>query len=308
MSAVKINRLIAEAMAAIPAAVFITERDGRIVWANKAFADLHGYAVAEVIGRNPRVLRSGRQKTAFYQDLWSTLLAGRGWRGELVDRRKDGTLHVVEEVAAPVRDGSGQITHFVALQTSLPAEKKERKRDRFLAYHDALTGLPNRTFFLGLMGEAIKRARRNRTCLALLFIDLDDFKPVNDTFGHHVGDLLLKAVAERLQASVRKSDTVARIGGDEFTVIQAELKDAATARLLARKLAQSVGQPYMIRQHRISIGASIGVAVYPADGLGQESLLDRADRAMYRAKLARKRRAQRALAGGARSQPLDLGQ
>lgn len=277
----KQQSLLAQALATIANAIFITDREGNIVWANEAFCHLSGYSIEELKGHSLSILKSGRQDTTFYRDLWQSILIGNVWQGEVVERKKDGTLFTVEETITPLSDKEGNITHFIAIQQVVASPRQERELDHFLAYHDSLTGLPNRSLFLNLLRQAIEHARQQRKYLALLFVDLDRFKPVNDTLGHHTGDLLLGAVADRLRGAVRKTDTVARIGGDEFMVIETNLDDTRSAVELARKLALAIGRPYMINRHKILIGASVGIAIYPDDGDDAETLLDKADAAMY---------------------------
>jgi diguanylate cyclase (GGDEF)-like protein/PAS domain S-box-containing protein len=276
--------LLANALSSIADAVFITDRAGRIVWTNEAFSRLSGYAAHEALGRSPAMLKSGRQDAEFYRELWQTILAGGVWRGKVVERRKDGSLHTVDETITPLCDAAGNITHFVATLNDVTLRKKEGDREHFLAYHDSLTGLPNRALVLRLLEQALAHCARSGRRLAVLFVDLDHFKSVNDTLGHQLGDLLLVAAAERLRASVRKSDVVGRLAGDEFTVIQTDLVDSRPARALARTLVQALGRPFMLKDREVQAGASVGVSIYPDDGASPEELLQRADLAMYRAK------------------------
>ncbi len=278
------QELLANALSSIAGAVFITDRDGRIVWANEAFSRLSGYAAHEALGRSPAMLKSGRQDAEFYRELWQTILAGNVWRGEVVARRKDGSLYAVDETITPLCDAAGNITHFIATLHDITSRKREGDRDHFLAYHDSLTGLPNRALVLRLLEQALAHCARSGRRLAVLFIDLDHFKLVNDTLGHQLGDLLLATVAERLRASVRKSDVVARLSGDEFTVIETDLVDSRPARALARTLVRALGRPFMLKGRDVQVGASVGISIYPDDGTSPEELLQRADLAMYRAK------------------------
>ncbi len=278
------QELLANALSSIADAVFITDRDGRIVWANEAFSRLSGYAAHETLGRSPAMLKSGRQDAEFYRELWQTILAGSVWRGKVVERRKDGSLYAVDETITPLCDAAGNITHFIATLHDITSRKKEGGRDHFLAYHDSLTGLPNRALFLRLLEQALAHCARGGRRLAVLFVDLDHFKSVNDTSGHRMGDLLLVTVAERLRASVRKSDVVARLSGDEFTVIETDLVDSGPARALARTLVRALGRPFMLKGRDVQVGASVGISIYPDDGTSPEELLQRADLAMYRAK------------------------
>jgi diguanylate cyclase (GGDEF)-like protein/PAS domain S-box-containing protein len=276
--------LLAMALEGAANAVFVAERDGRIVWANAAFCRQSGYAREEIVGRNPRLFKSGKQGPDFYRDLWQCILAGRPWQGELVERRRDGSFYTVSQVISPLLDARARVTHFVAMQFDISASVQERDEIRQLAYHDSLTGLPNRAQFLRRLGEAIGSAAGERRRLAVLFLDIDNFKSVNDVHGHAVGDLLLAAVADRMRAAVRKTDTVARMSGDEFTILLSDLANTGVARTLARKLIASIAQPFGLDGRTIDTRVSIGIALFPEDGGSAETLLAHADAAMYRAK------------------------
>ena len=276
--------LLERALAGIANAVLITDTQGGIVWVNQAICRLSGYAAHEAIGRSPGFLKSGQQDATFYRALWQTILAGNVWRGELVERHKDGSFYTVDEVITPLRDDAGALTHFVAIQHDITERQQRGAREHYLAYHDALTGLTNRALFLDVLEQAIVNAGRTRRGLALLYVDIDNFKSVNDTLGHHGGDRLLVAVAERLSSAVRKTDTVARIGGDEFAILQVDLLDTNVAITLARKLLHAVAQPFVLEDHKVYASVSIGIAAYPADGAHAADVLHSADLAMYRAK------------------------
>lgn len=276
--------LLARALDGAANAIFVADRGGRIVWVNAAFCRQSGYDREEVIGRTPRLLKSGKQSREFYRGLWQSILSGQPWQGELVERRRDGSLYTVSQVISPLLDARAQVTHFLAIQHDISASVRERDAIRRLAYHDSLTGLPNRALFLQLLGEAIGSADNGRRRLAVLFLDLDYFKNVNDALGHAAGDRLLVAVADRLRAAVRKTDIVARMSGDEFTILLPKLDDAEVARALAKKLLASIARPFGLAEHKIETGVSIGIGIYPDDGDTAEALLARADAAMYRAK------------------------
>lgn len=278
------QQLLVKALSSVANAVFITDETGQIIWVNDAFSRLSGYAPEDSIGSTPAILQSGKQNEEFYANLWQTIRSGHVWQGEVVDQRKDGSLYTVEEVITPLFNEGGIATNFIAIQHDLSARKQESERDHYLAYHDPLTGLPNRTFFLGVQQQAIAHAQRTQHMFATLFLDLDNFKPTNDSLGHHIGDQLLVAVAERLRAAVRKEDTVARFGGDEFAILLAGLLDIGVTTALARKLLEAISQPFVVRGEKINIGASIGISIYPDDGEDAETLLDHADCAMYEAK------------------------
>ena len=276
--------LLARALTATATAIFITDAAGKIVWVNSAFSRLCGHDMNAMIGAAPSILRSGKQSDAFYEHLWETLSSGNVWQGEIVDRRRDGSLYTVDEIVTPLIDEHGAITHFIAIQHDITRRKEEGERDHQLAYQDYLTGLPNRASFFLFHQRAIEQADSNQQVLATLFLDLDNFKPVNDMLGHTAGDDLLIAVAERLRGSVRHGDLVARVGGDEFAIVLVDLPGLDVARLLAQKLVDAIAQPFVLQGKRINISVSIGIAAFPQDGSEPETLLTRADGAMYQAK------------------------
>lgn len=279
------QRLLATAISAAANPIFIADHAGCIVWVNAAFSERTGYSAQEAKDQTPRLLKSGRQDASFYRDLWQTILAGYVWRGEVVEKTKDGALYTADQVITPLTDADGIVTHFVAIQHDITVRKRATEREHFLAYHDALTGLYNRAFFLGLLQQATAPAKRGSNSFALLFLDVDKFKPVNDTFGHAIGDRLLSAIAERLSAAVRKStDAVARLSGDEFAILQADIADPNAALALGRKLHQSISQIFVLDGRKVQSGVSIGIAMYPAHGETPEQLLRNADAAMYLAK------------------------
>lgn len=277
--------LLAAALASIASAIFITDANGIILWVNQAFTRLSGYTARDAVGCTPAILNSGRQDRHYYSLLWETILAGQVWQGEVIDRHKSGNLYVVDEIITPLFDQHGVATHFIAIQHDITERRQESERERYLAYHDVLTGLPNRASFLLMLQLALARARRDAGSLALLMIDLDKFKPVNDALGHHAGDQLLSAVGARLRASIRKSDVVARIGGDEFMVVLNDKVSHGLACRLAEKLLHSLARQFTIGAHRVRIAGSIGLAFYPDDGLCVDELMINADSAMYQAKM-----------------------
>ncbi|MBV8636147.1 MAG: diguanylate cyclase, partial [Burkholderiaceae bacterium] len=228
--------LLSSALTSIATAIFITDAAGHIIWANAAFCALSGYAKQEIIGRSPSLLRSGQHSDQFYAQLWHTIQAGKTWQADVIDRRKDGSLYTVAEIITPLFDTAGQITHFIAIQHDITDAKREFEQHKALAYHDSLTGLPNRLLFLERLDHAIARHNKLGKRFALMFVDLDRFKPVNDAWGHHVGDLLLIAVAKRLRQAMRRTDMLARMSGDEFTVIEHGLAMQDDAAHLACKL------------------------------------------------------------------------
>jgi len=278
------QRTLARALVALGSAVFVCDREGRIVWANEAFVRSSGYSMGEAVGRTPRILKSGEQDAIFYRELWRSILAGKVWRGDVVERRKDGTLYCVDEIVTPLKNAHGTVTHFVAVQHDITRRKEASDQDHYLAYHDVLTGLHNRAAYPLILKQAIRQARSVRSTFAVLFVDLNDFKAINDTFGHHWGDLLLIAVAQRLISAVRKRDVVIRMGGDEFAIIETGIPSIDAARGLAHKLVDAISRPFSLEGRRVLTSASIGVAIYPMSGDDPDVLLRNADRAMYSAK------------------------
>lgn len=281
----QLQPLLAHALETMAIGAMITDARGRIIWVNDAFTQMCGYTREAVIGRTPSLLKSGQQDEEFYRQLWHEVLAGNVWHGRLVEARKDGSTYTAEEIITPLRDASGAITHFFATHQDITQRELAQAHDRFMAQHDVLTGLPNRAMLRDIVHKAISHASRTQQLVAVMFVDLDGFKPVNDQFGHAVGDQLLSAVAERLRSAVRQSDAVARVGGDEFVAVAAGVDSRDGAAALALKLLDSLAAPFMVRGQRLLIGASVGIAIFPDDGADGDALINRADQAMYHAKL-----------------------
>lgn len=278
-------RLLELAMNNAANAMFITRSDGTIEWMNDALTQFSGYPMDELAGQNPRIFGSDQQDAAFWDEMWRTLLNGKVWRGDVVNRHRDGHLYTVNQNVSPLYDFSGNLTHFLAVQQDISEKKRLEQEIRFMAYHDALTGLPNRLLFQDRVQHAIVQAQRSRKKLALMFMDLDGFKAVNDTCGHAKGDELLRQVAERMKASVRSGDTVARLAGDEFTVLLLDVQDEESVANVANKLLMNISQPFDLSGGDVvNVSLSIGISIYPEHGLKTELLLNYADRAMYQAK------------------------
>lgn len=277
-------RLASNAIESTADGVMITDSQCHIVSVNKAFSAITGYRADEVLGRTPSILQSGRHDAEFYQGMWRELARTGHWQGEIWNRRKDGAAYPEWLAISEVRDRWGKPSHYVAVFTDISLRKESEQRLDFLAHHDALTQLANRTLFHDWLQETLLRARRHDSRVGLLFIDLDHFKPINDTLGHLVGDHLLQEVAKRISACVRESDMIARLGGDEFTVLLDDLADREDAAGTARKILATLSEPFHISGHELQISASIGIACYPHDGQDAETLLRNADTAMYRAK------------------------
>ncbi|MBI5571439.1 MAG: EAL domain-containing protein [Desulfomonile tiedjei] len=279
----KLN-LAAEIIDSIDEAIVITDVQGNIVQVNDAFCRLTGYSAAEVHGKNPRVMKSHRHDGEFYRRMWKSLTKTGRWQGELWDRRKDGEVFAKLMSISSITNHRGEVTHFVGVFSDITERKEAEAHLTNLAHYDPLTGLPNRTLAMDRLRQAVLQAERPGRSVAVLVLDLDGFKEINDTLGHPAGDDLLAAVAQRLRETVRRGDTVARIGGDVFTVILPEVQDGTEVASVARKLIDRLAGSYRVADTDISITASIGVAVYPDDGSDAETLIQNADAAMHRAK------------------------
>jgi len=277
-------RKLSMAVEQSPASVLITDAAGVIEYANPKFLEVTGYTADEVIGRNPRFLRTGHTSLEQYQELWKTILSGREWRGELYNRRKDGTGFWEYASISPITSASGAITHFVAVKEDITVRKGYEERLLRQAHYDQLTGLPNRLLALDRLTQGLARMRRENTLLAVLFIDLDHFKSVNDTLGHAAGDQLLSETAQRLTACVRDEDTVARFGGDEFIILLTGLRSPMQSEVVIEKIAAAFGTPFRIEGQEIFSSASVGITIAPLDGTDPHILMRNADVAMYQAK------------------------
>ena len=263
--------------------IMLTDAALRIVQVNPAFSEITGYAAEEVLGRTPSMLGSGRHDPAFFGDLLVTLVATGRWQGEVWNRRKDGDLYV--QWMSAVRIGEADAPEgFVATMTDITSRKQTEEKLRFRANHDALTGLPNRRLFEDRLQSAIASALRHGERFALMLVDLDRFKGVNDRFGHLAGDALLVEVGRRLQRCVRASDTVARLGGDEFAVILGEVGGREDAAEVAGRICASMAEPFELGEGVAQVGASVGVALGPQDDADAEELQRRADAALYSVK------------------------
>ncbi|MES9993118.1 MAG: EAL domain-containing protein [Candidatus Thiodiazotropha sp.] len=265
-------------------AMMITDEKNHIVAINPAFTEVTGYEEEEVLGKDPGMLASETHDTAFFRGLWDTLNDTGEWQGEIRNRRKNGDEFVEWLTINTIYDNQGKLTRRVSLFSDITERKQADALIWRQANYDTLTQLPNRRLFTDRLEQGIKIAHRENLYLALLFIDLDRFKEVNDTLGHHMGDLLLSEAAQRIRSSVRESDTVARLGGDEFTVILNELHDASQSEGIAQKIIETLSQPFQLQDEHVFVSASIGITVYPEDALLAGELLKNADQAMFAAK------------------------
>jgi len=264
--------------------IVITDHDNRIVDVNRSFTAITGYSRAEVLGQNPSILKSGRQDAPFYQDMWRTLGETGHWCGEIWNRRKDGEFYVELLDITAIRNRDGAIEHYVAVFSDITDLRNSQERLKLMAHYDPLTHLPNRTLLADRLNKAVAMAKRDDYLLAVCFLDLDGFKPINDEYGHEIGDQLLIAVARRLETTLRAIDTVARLGGDEFVLLLTRLADMQELEMILSRVMEAVGGPVDIDGLELKISASIGLTLFPLDDADPESLMRHADQAMYVAK------------------------
>ncbi len=281
--------LAASVFSATHDGVLITDPDGTILDANPSLCRMSGYDYQELVGRSPRIFRSDRHPKSFFVQLWKSLTELGHWEGEIWNRRKDGSVVPERLTISAVRDDSGRTTHFIGVHTDISALKAHQRELERQAYHDPLTGLPNRRLLIDRLHQSLAQAGRSGSMVAVAFIDLDGFKAVNDRLGHDAGDELLIEVGRRLGATVRAGDTVARLGGDEFVLLVGIASPSEIAATLERVLAD-LRRPATVAGGEARVGASVGVAIHPEDGRDPEILLQRADAAMYEAKHAGRNR------------------
>lgn len=265
--------------------IFILDREHRIVTINEAYSAITGYSVDEALGRLPDVTAISNDVDAS-ADIWSELDRERSWQGEVSGQRKNGQRYPAWLGLSAVKDPRGDVAHYVGVLSDVTALREAEDRLRHLAHHDALTDLPNRLLIMDRLEHALTRARRHREFAAVIFIDLDHFKQVNDTLGHNVGDEFLRGVAQRLQGTLRREDSVGRLGGDEFVIVVDGIQRIEDVDTVAKKILASLNQPIVAAGHPLTPSASIGVAVFPNDGETREGLVGAADRAMYAVKQA----------------------
>jgi diguanylate cyclase (GGDEF)-like protein/PAS domain S-box-containing protein len=277
-------RLSATVLEHIADGVMVIGLDGCIVAVNPAFTQITGYTESEALGRDASMTRSQRQESTFYDDMWKELGASGFWRGEIWNQRKNGELYLEWLTISAVRDDHALITHYVGVFSDITKVKESQEKLDHMAHHDPLTTLPNRLLFHDRLDHALQRAARDQQQLAILFIDLDRFKNVNDTLGHHIGDELLKQVATALTAKLREGDTLARLGGDEFIVLLENVDGQFGAGHVAEKLMSMFEQPFMVSDYELFVTGSVGISLYPADATDLNMLIRNADVAMYQAK------------------------
>lgn len=263
--------------------IIVVDQDLKFIRVNKAFTEITGYSLEELIGKTPRILSSGIQDKEFYEEMWKTLLEKGAWHGELWNRRKGSELYAEMLSINAVKDKYGMVSNYIGIVTDITEKKRAHEKNEYLANYDYLTGLPNRLKLMTTLEAYV--ADEEVKSLAILFLDLDKFKPVNDEYGHQLGDDLLVAVAKRLRGCVRENDLVARLGGDEFVII---LKEPNTSQIAGEKVAQkiisAISSTFNISEIEVKINTSIGIALYPEHGQSADSLITLADDAMYMSK------------------------
>ena len=279
-----VSRLMSTVFENASEGVMITAPDTTIISVNDAFSQVTGYTEDEIIGNRPSMLRSERQDELFYAHMWQEITRFGQWRGEIWNRNRQGEDYLEWLSVAAVKDNSGEVSHYVGIFSDITSEKESEERLLYLAHYDQLTGLPNRILFNDRLHQAIAQAQREQLQAAVMFLDLDGFKAVNDTLGHNSGDDLLRQVAQRLTACLRAVDTVARFGGDEFTIVITAIEGNEDVVRVARKITQEVARPYEIDGVLASVTTSIGISFYPDDGKEPNQLIQQADNAMYHAK------------------------
>lgn len=271
-------------------AVIITDAKGNILQVNPAFTVLNGYAEEEVVGKTPKILRSGLQDIEFYKNLRQQLLQQGSWRGEIWNRHKNGQLLAGILSINAIYNEQQQVTHYISVFADITELKASQAKLEQMAHYDHLTDLPNRTLFYQVLQEALAAAALTQTSVAVMFLDLDGFKAVNDTWGHDIGDLLLQTVAQRLRRLLRQGDMASRLGGDEFTALLRDIDDVAQLQSIAARVIDSINAPLVLRGCTVQVGVSIGIALFPQDAPDFLSLIKAADTAMYAAKQGGKNR------------------
>lgn len=289
--AVKVDEQLRIAATAFEAqeGILVTDDEQTILRVNRAFTRITGYPSAEILGGNPRLLSSGRQDAVFYEAMWESINNTGSWEGEIWNRRRNGEIYPEYLTITAVKNQANLVTNYVATFTDITVSRKKAEEIKSLAFYDPLTHLPNRRLLLDRIGQALIICARNGRLGAILFIDLDNFKMLNDTLGHDIGDLLLQQVALRLESCVREGDTVARLGGDEFVVMLKELSfdpvDATTqTKAVGNKILAALNLPYQLAMHEHRSTPSIGATLFSEHSLSHDQLIKQADIAMYHSK------------------------
>ncbi|WGS86210.1 EAL domain-containing protein [Methylomonas sp. UP202] len=281
-------RLAARVFSDAHEGILITDANANIIDVNPTFCDITGYSRTEVLGQNPRFLQSGKHPTDFYADIWRTLRLNSYWRGELWNRKKNGELYAEHLTISALCDADGNTSHYIGLFSDVTHAKQQQQLLELIAHYDPLTGLPNRILFADRLNRAIAHAKREPSLLAICFLDLDGFKPVNDQFGHDAGDRVLVEIAERIKGGIREEDSVSRHGGDEFALLLGGIESVEQCEQAILRIHRAISQPILIDDQPVEVGASTGFTVFPLDDADPDTLLRHADQAMYQAKMAGK--------------------
>ena len=270
--------------------VLITNADNRIVHVNDSFENITGYKEDEVLGKDPKLLKSGIHDKHFYKRMWDQLTQTDAWQGEITNRKKNGEIYIEWLSVNAIRNNKGEIENFIGIFSDVTHQRKDAQEQAYLATHDPLTGLSNRLLLNDRLEHAINHANRFNKCIAVIFCDLDNFKPINDLYGHSAGDRILTGVAKEMKQLLRKEDTICRFGGDEFVILIEELKSFEYLERILDKIRTISERNFQIDGHDLQVGMSIGAALYPNDAASAEALLKCADEAMYKAKKSGKNR------------------
>ncbi len=265
-------------------AIVVTSPSGEIVSVNNAFTRITGYRFEEVMGKKPSMMRSGRHDANFYREMWQALLENGHWSGEIWDRKKNGTEFPKWLSINSIKNEDEEVVYYIGIFSDISVKKRTEEQLQQLAFYDSLTMLPNRVLCRERLEHGLRIAERHKNKLAVLFLDLDRFKLVNDSLGHDAGDELLLEAARRIKHCVRESDTVARLGGDEFMVLINDIVDVSMVERIANKIIQVIGERFHVKGHEVNVGVSIGISMFPDNGLDYDELIKNADTAMYRAK------------------------
>ncbi len=277
-------RLSARVFESTQEGILVTDVNGCIVSVNEAFSQITGYASEDVVGKNPKILKSNEHNSKFYKEMWDSIKASGQWQGEIWNRKKDGSLYPERLTISSIFDDQDQLTHYVGVFSDNTLIKQHEKELEHIAHYDILTGLPNRFLLDDRLQQAIAQSQREKTILAVCYLDLDSFKPINDKFGHETGDQVLIETANRLKKSVRNVDTVARLGGDEFVILLCKLADIKECLMTVERILGVLSTPMLIEKQHCQVSCSIGVTLFPEDNVTADILLRHADQAMYVAK------------------------
>lgn len=279
---------LSQAVEQSPAIVVITDMNGVIEYINPKFTDTTGYMPSEAIGRKTSILRSGFQPDGFYREFWKSVKKGGSWKGEFHNRKKNGELYWESALVTGIRNARGRVTHYLKVADDISERKRLEQNMEYLAHHDPLTGLPNRLLFSDRVHHAIAHAHRHGRSFAVMILDLDNFKTVNDTLGHEAGDELLKMTVKRFARFLREEDTASRMGGDEFNILVNDVGLLDNLHAVAKRIVESFRDAFPLKGKRVFVTPSIGIALYPQDGTTLEDLVKNADIALYRVKNAGK--------------------